>query len=184
MTIIPERLQTPLTDVHFFVESTRETVSQLEVCKRVPSFSRLSIKDKEKVMICLEKGGEILFLSENRPDGRRPVKFLRHKKFGYPLPTKEYDFPVEAEVSLNNAKGSAMVKTTDTPESLRKKAEELLKAADEAEVRRNNSDSINKLLAPIKLELSQAVGSVQRKTDELIDAVDILNRAMQKLRDL
>jgi hypothetical protein len=71
-----------------------------------------------------------------------------------------------------------------TPEALRKQAEELLKAAEEAEKKRTESDLFNKKLAPVKLEIGQAVGQMQRKLDEMIDCMDVLNRTMQKLKDI
>lgn len=71
-----------------------------------------------------------------------------------------------------------------TPEELRKQAEALLKAAEEAEKKRFDTDFLNKKLAPVKLEVCQAAGQIQRKMDELIDATDVLNKAVQKFKEL
>lgn len=73
---------------------------------------------------------------------------------------------------------------TETPEELRSKAQELLRKAEEAEKKRSENDLINKKLHPIKLEISQASGQIQRKLDEFIDCVDVLNKAIQKLKDI
>ncbi|MFC7507319.1 hypothetical protein ACFQUX_08415 [Pantoea stewartii] len=50
--------------------------------------------------------------------------------------------------------------------------------------KRFDTDFLNKKLAPVKLEICQAHGLIQRKMDELIDATDLLNKAVQKLKDL
>ena len=79
--------------------------------------------------------------------------------------------------------------TTETtasvsPESLRKQAEELLKAAEVAEKKRQENDFFNKKLQPVKLEICQAAGKMQRKLDEFIDCMDEMNKAIQKLKDM
>ncbi|HCR0070224.1 TPA: hypothetical protein ACM2XI_004707 [Enterobacter hormaechei] len=79
---------------------------------------------------------------------------------------------------------SAQTSTNISPESLRKQAEELLKAAEAAEKKRNESDLFNKTLSPLKLEISQAAGKMQRKLDEFIDCMDDMNKAIQKLKEL
>lgn len=71
-----------------------------------------------------------------------------------------------------------------SPESLRKQAEELLRAAEEAEKKRNETDFFNKKLQPVKLEIFQAAGKMQRKLDEFIDCMDEMNKALQKLKEL
>lgn len=71
-----------------------------------------------------------------------------------------------------------------SPESLRKQAEELLRAAEEAEKKRNETDFFNKKLQPVKLEICQAAGKMQRKLDEFIDCMDEMNKAIQKLKEL
>ena len=71
-----------------------------------------------------------------------------------------------------------------SPEALRKQAEQLLRAAEEAEKKRNETDFFNKKLQPVKLEVFQAAGKMQRKLDEFIDCMDEMNKALQKLKEL
>ena len=71
-----------------------------------------------------------------------------------------------------------------SPEELRKEAERLIKEAEEVERKRNESDVFNKKLSPIKLEICQAAGKMQRKLDEFIDCMDEMNKAIQKLKEL
>ena len=78
----------------------------------------------------------------------------------------------------------SMSTVVKTPAQLRKEAEELLKAAEDAENEARGNDIFNKKLAPVKLEVLQAVGAVQRKFDEIMDCVGTLEKAAQKLKDL
>lgn len=71
-----------------------------------------------------------------------------------------------------------------SPEALRKQAEELLKAAEEAEKKRLEKDFLSKKLNPVKLEVIQAGGRLQVKLDEFIDCVDELNKAILKLKNV
>ena len=71
-----------------------------------------------------------------------------------------------------------------SPEALRKQAEILLRQDEEAERKRNDSDLFNKKLGPVRLEIGQAVGKLQRKLDEFIDCMDEVNKAIQKLKDM
>ncbi|HID4130803.1 TPA: hypothetical protein ACXE8V_001104 [Pluralibacter gergoviae] len=90
-------------------------------------------------------------------------------------------------IKYKNAEEDSLMKNqnlTITPESLRKQAEELLKAAEEAEKKRNEDDFFNKKLHPLKLEICQAAGQMQRKMDEFIDCMDVMNKAVQKLKEI
>ncbi|ANZ87772.1 TPA: hypothetical protein I9Y23_004912 [Kluyvera ascorbata] len=87
--------------------------------------------------------------------------------------------PVTEEVTMSTEQNNSV-----SPESLRKQAEELLKAAEIAEKKRQENDLFNKTLNPLKLELSQAAGKMQRKLDEFIDCMDEMNKAIQKLKEL
>lgn len=71
-----------------------------------------------------------------------------------------------------------------SPEELRKEAERLIREAEEIDRKRNESDVFNKKLAPLKLEICQAAGKMQRKLDEFIDCMDEMNKAIQKLKDI
>ncbi|HAP0139831.1 TPA: hypothetical protein IRQ32_003911 [Escherichia coli] len=71
-----------------------------------------------------------------------------------------------------------------SPEALCKQAEELLKAAEEAEKKRLEKDFLSKKLNPVKLEVIRATGRLQVKLDEFIDCVDELNKAVLKLKNV
>ncbi|MBG6243385.1 MAG: hypothetical protein EKE20_17025 [Candidatus Symbiopectobacterium sp. Dall1.0] len=71
-----------------------------------------------------------------------------------------------------------------SPASLRRKAEELIRAAEEAEKKATENDAFNKKLAPVKLDILQAVGAVQRKFDELVDCIDVLEKAANRLKEM
>lgn len=85
----------------------------------------------------------------------------------------------QQEPEMNNLKA-----VSPSPEILRKQAEELLKAAEIAEKKRQKDDVFNKKLAPLKLEILQAAGKMQLKLDEFIDCMDEMNKAVQKLKEL
>ncbi|EFA7897291.1 hypothetical protein C3V05_001708, partial [Escherichia coli] len=85
----------------------------------------------------------------------------------------------QQESEMNNLKV-----VSPSPETLRKQAEELLKAAEIAEKKRQEDDVFNKKLAPLKLEILQAAGKMQLKLDEFIDCMDEMNKAVQKLKEL
>lgn len=74
--------------------------------------------------------------------------------------------------------------TTQTAEAMRRQAAELLKAAEEAERLSNQNDLFNKRLAPVRLEVLQAVASVQKQFDGMVDAMAVLETSIKKLREL
>ncbi|MCW2255765.1 hypothetical protein M2263_001856 [Providencia alcalifaciens] len=72
-----------------------------------------------------------------------------------------------------------------SPEQLRKQAEELLKAAEQAEKNQATEKwktEFKKEFEQQKLEVMQAVGMVNRKFDELMDAVSSLGKASEKFK--
>lgn len=71
-----------------------------------------------------------------------------------------------------------------SPEVLRKQAEQLLKAAEEAEQKLQANTFINDILSPVRLEIYQAAEKMQSKLDEFIDCMDDLNKAINKLKKL
>ncbi|WP_142501308.1 hypothetical protein [Klebsiella sp. 2680] len=87
--------------------------------------------------------------------------------------------PKQEEVTMQKIESNST-----SPEALRKQAEQLLKAAEEAEKKRSENDFFNKKLQPVKLEICQSVGKLQRKVDEFIDCMDDVNKAIQKLKDI
>lgn len=76
-----------------------------------------------------------------------------------------------------------MTTTTLTPESLRKQANELLKAAEEAEKKASQNDIFNKKFQPLRLESLQAIAKVQKLFDEQMDAMGALESTAKKLRE-
>ncbi|EFS9905589.1 hypothetical protein HWF18_003112 [Salmonella enterica] len=72
----------------------------------------------------------------------------------------------------------------DSPEALRKQAEQLLKAAEEAEQKLQANTFISSVLSPVRLEIYQAAEKMQQKLDEFIDCMDDLNKAINKLNDM
>lgn len=134
-----------------------------------------------------EKGKEDFYVNNTNPDGlqsycKECVKASTHErswKIGddYARRVNSPKSPEECEMTKSTTEAV-------TPEQLRKQAEELLKAAEVAEKTRSENDVFNKKLNPLKLEICQAAGQMQRKLDEFIDCMDVVNKAVQKLKDL
>lgn len=134
-----------------------------------------------------EKPRTEFYVNNSMPDGNQSfckecVKASTHErswKKGENYAKRMLTKPVTEEVTM-----AAESNNNVSPESLRKQAEELLKAAEVAEKKRQESDLFNKTLNPLKLELSQAAGKMQRKLDEFIDCMDEMNKAIQKLKEI
>ncbi|EKP2938324.1 hypothetical protein P3K21_005257, partial [Escherichia coli] len=77
-----------------------------------------------------------------------------------------------------------VIKKTVTPDELRRHAEELIRAAEEAEKKFNDRAEIKKQLDPLKLEILQAYGMASRKFDEFVDAMADMGKAVQKLKQI
>ena len=77
-----------------------------------------------------------------------------------------------------------MVKKPVTPEELRQQAQELMRAAEEAERKLSDRAEIKKQLEPLKLEVLQAYGMASRKFDEFVDAMADMGKAVQKLKQI
>ncbi|EPK7527336.1 hypothetical protein [Klebsiella pneumoniae] len=69
-------------------------------------------------------------------------------------------------------------------DALRKQADALIKAAEEAEKKAGERAEIKKQLDPLKLEILQSYGMASRKFDEFVDAMADVGKAVQKLEDL
>lgn len=83
--------------------------------------------------------------------------------------------PIKGEIMTNPS----------SPEQLRKQAEELLKAAEQAEKNQATEKwkaEFKKEFEQQKLEVMQAVGMVNRKFDELMDAVGSLGKVSEKFK--
>lgn len=83
---------------------------------------------------------------------------------------------------MNNKYSS--IKKAVTPEELRQQAQELMRAAEEAERKLSDRAEIKKQLEPLKLEVLQAYGMASRKFDELVDAMADMEKAVHKLKQI
>lgn len=191
---LPSKLYRPLAEVKSFVEKMPEGVTLTRLSNKVGAFGSLSKREKDSLIEFLEQRESILVLQAKPLNGKNVMTFLRHKKYGYPNSIPGYAFPLKAQPVQKAVATAEPPKTQDnpmenlavatTPEALRRQAEQLLKAAEEAEKKRNETDFFNKKLQPVKLEVFQAAGKMQRKLDEFIDCMDEMNKALQKLKEL
>ncbi|MTH45386.1 hypothetical protein [Intestinirhabdus alba] len=188
---IPSKLYRPLAEVKSYVEKMPDGVTLTKLSNKVGVFGSLTKKEKTTLIDFLEQRESILVIQAKPLNGKNLMTFLRHKKFGYPNTIPGYVYPVKKQQAATipepierQEKIMETLSIPTSPEALRKQAERLLKAAEEAEKKRNETDFMNKQLAPIKLEICQAAGKMQRKLDEFIDCMDEMNKAIQKFKDL
>ncbi|HAT7592734.1 TPA: hypothetical protein JAW44_002489 [Citrobacter werkmanii] len=191
---LPSKLYRPLAEVKSFVEKMPDGVTLTRLSNKVGAFGSLSKREKDSLIEFLEQRESILVLQAKPLNGKNVMTFLRHKKYGYPNSIPGYAFPLKAQPVQKAVATAEPPKTQDnpmenlavatTPEALRRQAEQLLKAAEEAEKKRSETDFFNKKLQPVKLEVFQAAGKMQRKLDEFIDCMDEMNKALQKLKEL
>jgi hypothetical protein len=190
---LPTKLYRPLAEVKSYVEKMPDGVTLSKLSNKVGAFGSLSKREKDNLIDFLEQRESILVIQAKPLNGKNMMTFLRHKKYGYPSSMPGYQYPVKTpqinatKINQPTEKQDKKMETLtipNSPEALRKQAEQLLKAAEEAEKKRNESDFFNKKLQPVKLEICQAVGKMQRKIDEIIDCMDEVNKSLQKLKDL
>ncbi|WP_094543050.1 hypothetical protein [Citrobacter freundii] len=191
---LPSKLYRPLAEVKSFVEKMPEGVTLTKLSNKVGAFGSLNKKEKDSLIEFLEQRESIIVLQAKHLNGKNMMTFLRHKKFGYPSEIPGYLYPVKqhqikkavttTEPNKVQEKKMETLTMPTSPEALRKQAEQLLKAAEEAEKKRNENDFFNKKLQPVKLEVFQAAGKMQRKLDEFIDCMDEMNKAVQRLKEL
>lgn len=191
---LPSKLYRPLAEVKSFAEKMPDGVTLTRLSNKVGAFGSLSKREKDSLIEFLEQRESILVLQAKPLNGKNVMTFLRHKKYGYPNSIPGYAFPLKAQPVQKAVATAEPPKTQDnpmenlavatTPEALRRQAEQLLKAAEEAEKKRSETDFFNKKLQPVKLEVFQAAGKMQRKLDEFIDCMDEMNKALQKLKEL
>ncbi|HAK5377329.1 TPA: hypothetical protein H1V70_004767 [Salmonella enterica] len=171
MRITPPHLQPVLSRVKRFVERMPEGATLTQICQKVQAYSLLSKKDKEILIGIIRDSGLLVVVH----DGRSTT--LHHPKFGHKAVGSKVSAPVKTEES-------AVIKKTVTPEELRRQAEELIRAAEEAEKKFNDRAEIKKQLDPLKLEILQAYGMASRKFDEFVDAMADMGKAVQKLKQI
>ncbi|MBD5687978.1 hypothetical protein IF824_22320 [Citrobacter freundii] len=171
MRVTPPHLQPVLSRVKRFVEKQPDGATLTHLTHKVSAYSSLSRKDKEN-LIDIIRENSLLCITD---DGRTTT--LHHPKFGHKSVA-----PVIA--SSKTLKEATMNKPTMTPEELRKQAEALIRAAEEAEKKAGDRAEIKKQLDPLKLEILQAYGMASRKFDEFVDAMADMGKAVQKFKDL
>ncbi|HHH0025849.1 TPA: hypothetical protein ACPZLD_002200 [Yersinia enterocolitica] len=188
---LPQRLWRPLAEVKSFVERFPDGVKLADVKNKVGAFKTLKTKEQSELLEFLQSRESILVLDCKAPTAKRITQFLRHKKYGWPKSIPGYIYPLTklALPPINvppfePIKFKDHVMTDKSPEQLRKQAEALLKEAEEAERKANDSDLFNKKLQPVRLELLQAIAGVQKLFDQQMDAMGTLEKAAAKLRNL
>ena len=133
------------------------------------------------------KGLSEFYANSSNNDGRQTYCIECVKKTTTERDWKKGDnYAKRADIAPTITESEPMTEKDNkpSPEQLRKQAEKLLKEAEDAERAANNNDIFNKKLQPVRLELLQAIGGVQRKFDEMMDCMSILEKASAKLRDL
>ncbi len=189
--ILPPKLYRPLAEVKSYVEKMPDGVTLTNLSNKVGSFCSLSKNDKDKLIKFLSEREGILVIQAKARAGKNMTTFLRHKKFGYPKEIPGYIYPINKPIEEikqveSKPEQDIMEKLSIpvSPDALRKQAEQLIKAAEAAEKMASENDSFNKKLNPVKLEILQAVGAIQRKFDEMMDCVGVLEKAANKLKEL
>lgn len=182
-----------MAEVKAYVEKMPNGVKSSVLRNKVGAYSSLSTKERNLLLRHLNERESILVFEAMAVGGKNATTFLRHKKYGFPKDIPGYTYPIPKRPILTLQKEPepqpipeevTMTESKQTPESLRKQAEALLKAAEAAELEARDNDNFNKKLAPVKLEVLQAVGAIQRKFDDLMDCVGVLEKAAQKLKEL
>lgn len=189
---LPTKLYRPLSEVKSYVEKMPDGVKLSTLSHKVGAFGGLSRREKQIIVDHLNERESVIVINCKAIRGKNLTTFLRHKKFGYPKEIPGYIYPPKEEsavtpsqpICVNLEQKMQVNERTATPEQLRKQAELLLKEAEEAERLANNNDLFNKKLQPVRLEIMQAIGGVQRKFDEMMDCMSVLEKASTKLRDL
>lgn len=146
-----------------------------------------NIKTKTCSKCKTEKSKSEFYVNNSNPDGlqsycKECVKASTHERSW--KSDENYAKRINTHQNIEEVTMQNTDNNSASPEALRKQAEQLLKAAEEAEKKRSENDFFNKKLQPVKLEICQAVGKLQRKVDEFIDCMDEVNKALQKLKDL
>ncbi|MEB7574106.1 hypothetical protein [Klebsiella pneumoniae] len=135
MRITPPHLQPVLSRVKRFVERMPEGATLTQISQKVQAYSLLNKRDKE-ILIGIIRDSGLLVVAN---DGRTTT--LHHPKFGHQAVNSE--IPVKTEEPV-------VIKKTVTPDELRRYAEELIRAAEDAEKKFNDRAEIKKQLDPLR----------------------------------
>ncbi|WP_409248073.1 hypothetical protein [Enterobacter hormaechei] len=170
MRTTPPHLQSVLSRIKRYVEKMPEGASLTQISQKVYAYNQLNKKDKELLVEIIRDNG-LLFVVN---DGRQTI--LHHPKFGHQS--------VAELVNPNEEMENSVIKKPVTPEELRRQAEELIRAAEEAEKKAGDRAELKKQLDPLKLEILQSYGMASRKFDEFVDAMADMGKAVQKLKQI
>lgn len=171
MRITPPHLQPVLSRIKRYVEKMPEGATLTQISQKVSAYNQLSKKDKELMVEIISETGLLYVVNEGR------LTTFHHPKFGYQPAVGSPAKPItEME--------SSVIKKPVTPEELRRQAEELIRAAEEAEKKAGDRAEIKKQLDPLKLEILQSYGMASRKFDEFVDAMADMGKAVQKLKQI
>jgi hypothetical protein len=171
MRVTPPHLQPVLSRVKRFIEKQPEGASLTQLTHKVAAYSLLNRKDKEILVDIIRESGMLCVVNDGR------MTTLHHPKFGH-------QSAASASPKTRPSMETHVTKSPVTPESLRKQAEALIRAAEEAEKKAGDRAEIKKQLDPLKLEILQSYGMTSRKLDEFIDAMAEMGKAVNKLKEL
>ncbi|EGP1631969.1 hypothetical protein JL092_000784 [Salmonella enterica] len=169
MRTTPPHLHPAMSGIRRYVERMPEGATLTQVSQKVRAYARLGKKDKE-ALIGLIRDNSLLVVID---DGRSTV--IHHPKFGHKaIPVMTPAKPMEPPVINQDV----------TPEKLRKQAEELIRAAEEAEKKAMGRAEVKRQLDPLKLEIFQSYEMASRKFDDFVDAMAEMGKAVQKLKQI
>ncbi|MGC6408947.1 hypothetical protein ACNO7M_10115 [Bisgaard Taxon 45] len=153
-----------------FVSSSKKPVSMQDFLLKNSKASRIDKASLEKIILYLESEGFISF--ENRFSKSMHSRCIATGK------THE----VTEKESEQMAKVAEKI-TEKTPEELEAIAQELLKLSEVKKKELASGDHIRKTLNPLILQVCQAKGKVLRLSEQQIDAIDELEKAINNLKD-
>lgn len=118
MRTTPPHLHPAMSGIRRYVERMPEGATLTQVSQKVRAYARLGKKDKETLIGLIRENSLLVVID----DGRATT--IHHPKFGHKaIPVMTPAKPMEPPVINHDV----------TPEELRKQAEELIRAAEEAE---------------------------------------------------
>ncbi|HEH9626285.1 hypothetical protein M8848_09865 [Pasteurella multocida] len=153
-----------------FVSNSKKPVSMQDFLLKNSKASRIDKASLEKIIFYLESEGLISF--ENR---------LSKSMYSRCIATGKTQEVTEKE-SEKMAKAAEKI-TEKTPEELEAMAQELLKLSEVRKKELASGDHIRKTLNPLILQVCQAKGKVLRLSEQQIDALDELEKAINNLKD-
>ncbi|HDR1311744.1 TPA: hypothetical protein QB650_001465 [Pasteurella multocida] len=154
-----------------FVSNSKKPVSMQDFLLKNSKASRIDKASLEKIIFYLESEGLISF--ENRFSKSMHSRCIATGK------TQE----ITKKESEEMTKTSEKTITEKSPEELEAMAQELLKLSEVKKKELASGDHIRKTLNPLILQVCQAKGKVLRLSEQQIDALDELEKAINNLKD-